>query len=166
MRRFGLLSLLLALLAFLPLSFAQGGLTEAERKEFFERYVRYLTPAEAKRWVETQGVSFLYVGEKELCPGLGESLRGKQVKVYAGTRTQSLPWLDRAGVRYALFRMPGELLAQDAVLIAKEAYILGAERDSKGKPTGRYVLVTYKEAANVLYRIFEAYEAFAKEVKR
>jgi hypothetical protein len=149
-------------------AFAQsgGGEVERQRREFLNRYVRYLNAEEARKWVASQGTSVLYVGEREMFPGLGASLKGKQVKVYASEGVRTIPWLDRAGVRYVLFQMPGRVLADSGVLVAPENYLLGPEVDKQGKPTGRFTLVTYKEAANVIYRTLVVYEAFAKEVIR
>ncbi len=144
----------------------QGGQAEAQRAEFLRKYVRQLTAQEARKWVASQGTHFLYVGKDEMFPGLGEALRGKEVKVYGEETTATVPWLDRSGVRYTLYRMPGRLTVQGSVLVALESYVLGPERDAKGRPTGKFTLITYKEVANVLYRVFSAYEAFAKEVSK
>jgi hypothetical protein len=150
------------------LTFAQGdgGEVERQRREFLNRYVRYLNAEEARKWVASQGTSVLYLGEREMFPGLGASLKGKEVKIYASEGVRTIPWLDRAGVKYALFQMPGKVLADNGILIAPENYLLGPEMDKQGKPTGRFTLVTYKEAANVIYRTLVVYEAFAKGVIR
>jgi len=149
-------------------AFAQGngGDVERQRQEFLNRYVRYLSAEEARKWVASQGTSVLYVGEREMFPGLGASLKGKQVKIYASEGVRTIPWLDKAGVKYVLFQMPGKVLADSGILIAPENYLLGPETDKQGKPTGRFTLVTYKEAANVIYRTLVVYEAFAKGVIR
>ncbi len=149
-------------------AFAQGneGEVEKQRREFLNRYVRYLNAEEARKWVASQGTSILYVGEREMFPGLGASLKGKQVKIYASEGVRTIPWLDKAGVKYVLFEMPGKLTVDSGVLIAPENYLLGPEIDKEGKPTGRFTLVTYKEAANVIYRTLVVYEAFAKAVIR
>ncbi len=149
-------------------AFAQGdgGEVERRRREFLDRYVRHLDAEEARKWVTSQGTSVLYLGEREMFPGLGASLKGKQVKIYVSEGVRAVPWLDRAGVKYALFQMPGKVLADSGVLIAPENYLLGPEMDKRGKPTGRFTLVTYKEAATVIYRTLVVYEAFAKGVIR
>lgn len=150
------------------LAFAQdnGGEVEKQRQEFLNRYVRYLNAEEARKWVASQGTSVLYVGEREMFSGLGASLKGKQVKIYASEGVRAIPWLDKAEVKYVLFQMPGKVLANNGILIAPENYLLGPEMDKQGKPTGRFTLVTYKEAANVIYRTLAVYEAFAKGVIR
>jgi len=149
-------------------AFAQGNEVEVEkqRQEFLNRYVRYLSAEEARKWVASQGTSVLYLGEREMFPGLGASLKGKQVKIYASEGVRAIPWLEKAGVKYVLFQMPGKVLADNGILIAPENYLLGPETDKQGKPTGRFTLVTYKEAANVIYRTLVVYEAFAKGVIR
>jgi hypothetical protein len=165
-RLFAVVALLGALSGHPVFAQSDGREVERQRREFLNRYVRYLNAEEARKWVASQGTSVLYVGEREMFPGLGASLKGKQVKVYASEGVRTIPWLDRAGVRYVLFQMPGRVLAASGVLIAPENYLLGPETDKQGKPTGRFTLVTYKEAANVIYRTLVVYEAFAKEVIR
>jgi hypothetical protein len=165
-RLFAVVALLGALFGHPAFAQGGGGDLERQRQEFLNRYVRYLSAEEARKWVASQGTSVLYLGEREMFPGLGASLKGKQVKVYASEGVRTIPWLDRVGVRYVLFQMPGRVLAESGVLIAPENYLLGPETDKEGRPTGRFTLVTYKEAANVIYRTLVVYEAFAKGVIR
>lgn len=132
------------------------------KEEYLKAYVQSLTPEEAARWVRTQGKNFIYVGANELFPGLGPLLKGRDLKVYVGEGVQTIAWLDRAGVRYTLFRFPGNLASNEGVLVALDGYVLGVDRERKG----RYLLVKQKDVANVLYRMFTAYEAFAKVVVR
>jgi hypothetical protein len=165
-RLFALVALLGALSGHPAFAQGDGGEVERQRQEFLNRYVRHLNAEEARKWVASQGTSVLYLGEREMFSGLGASLKGKQVKVYASEGVRAIPWLDKAGVKYVLFQMPGKVLADNGVLIAPENYLLGPETDKQGKPTGRFTLVTYKEAANVIYRTLVVYEAFAKGVIR
>lgn len=128
-----------------------------DKEAYMKAYISYPTEKEALRWVETQGRNFIYVGKEELFPGLAKALKGKGLKVYVDAKTKSLPWLDKAGVRYTLVTMPGEMAGGGkGVLIAPDAYVLGWNAEEK-----RFVLVTAKEVANILYRMFTVYEAFA-----
>lgn len=131
------------------------------KEEFVKAYVRYLSQEEASRWVKTQGKNFVYIGSKELFPGLGALLKGREVKVFVGEGVREIPWLEKAGVRYSLVSFPGQMFGEDGLLLALEGYLLGREKE---KPQ-RLVLVPHKEVAGVLYRMFSAYEAFGKVVK-
>lgn len=157
-----------ALWAFLALGlcFPQGGWVSAQqtppktKEEYLKTYVQSLSPEEAARWVKSQGANFIYIGTDELFPGLGPLLKGRSLKVYVGEGTQGVPWLDRAGVRYTLVQFPGKLSSEEGVLVALDGYVLGVDREKKG----RYSLVKHKDVANILYRMFTVYEAFAKVV--
>ena len=143
---------------FLALGFAQGGdIPPKDREAYIKAYVSYPTEKEALRWVETQGKDFIYVGKDELFSGLGKALKGKKVKVYVDQGVRSIPWLEKAGVRYTLVVMPGEMTKEGrGVLVALNGYVLGWDKEGK-----RFVLVTQKDVANILHRMFNAYEAFA-----
>lgn len=144
---------------FLSLAWGQGvTLPAVSAEEYMKRYVSYPNPTEAQRWVKTQGKSFLYVGTKELFPGLGQALRGKTVRVYAPRGTRTISWLDRASVSYTLVVMPGEMAGDQGVLLSLEGYMMGLDSN------GRVMLLTNKEVVAVVARIFQVYEPFAKEV--
>lgn len=154
-------SVVLVSALFVSGAWAQG-VPPRTAEEYLKAYVQSLTPQEAARWVSTQGNNFIYVGANELFPGLGPLLRGRDLKVYVGEETQTVAWLDRAGVRYTLFRFPGTLASNEGLLVALDGYVLGVDREQRG----RFVLVKHKEVANILYRMFAAYEAFARRVVR
>lgn len=67
------------------------------KEEFVKAYVRYLSQEEASRWVKTQGKNFVYIGSKELFPGLGALLKGREVKVFVGEGVREIPWLEKSG---------------------------------------------------------------------
>jgi hypothetical protein len=152
--------LLLALGLFVfSLALAERTPTSRELAEAGYREIR--RSEEVLRYVSSQGTSILYLGTRELVPGLGGALKGKQVTVIVPETVKAVPWMDRAGVRYTLRTLPGNGDFSESLLVARQAYLLSY--DSKRK---LWVLLENKEAAEAVARILDFYLEMAEAVKR
>ena len=118
-------------------------------------------PEEVLRYVSSQGTSILYLGTRELVPGLGGALKGKQVTVIVPENVKAVPWMDRAGVRYTLKSLPGNNDFSEPLLLARQAYLLSY--DSKRK---LWILLENKEAAEAVGRILDFYLEMAEVLKK
>ncbi len=152
------LLLVLSLFA-LPLTFAEKAPTPQELAEAGYREIK--RPEEVLRYVSSQGTSILYLGTRELVPGLGGALKGKQVTVIVPETVKAVPWMDKAGVRYVLKTLPGNNDFSESLLLARQAYLLSY--DSKRK---LWILLENKEAAQAVARILDFYLEMAEVVKK
>lgn len=141
------------------LALAQKTPTPGELAEAGYREIK--KPEEVLRYVSSQGTSVLYLGTRELVPGLGGALKGKQVTVVVPETVRSVPWMDKAGVRYVLKRLPGDNDFSESLLVARRSYLLSY--DSKRK---LWILLENKEAAEAVGRILDFYLEMAEVVKQ
>jgi hypothetical protein len=143
----------------LSLAFAQKTPTPQELAKAGYRELK--SPEEVLRYVSSQGTSILYLGTRELVPGLGGALKGKQVTVVVPESVKAVPWMDKAGVRYVLKTLPGNNDFSESLLVARQAYLLSY--DSKRK---LWILLENKEAAEAVARILDFYLEMAEVVKQ
>ncbi len=140
-------------------AFAQTAPTPQELARAGYREIK--RPEEVLRYVSSQGTTILYLGTRELVPGLGGALKGKQVTVVVPETVKAIPWMDRAGVRYALKTLPGNEDFSEPLLLARQAYLLSYD------PKRRlWILLENKEAAEAVGRILDFYLEMAETLKK
>jgi hypothetical protein len=141
------------------LALAEKAPTSRELAEAGYREIK--RPEEVLRYVSSQGTSILYLGTRELVPGLGGALKGKRVTVVVPETVKAVPWMDKAGVRYVLKTLPGNNDFSESLLVARQGYLLSY--DSKRK---LWILLENKEAAEAVGRILDFYLEMAEVVKQ
>jgi hypothetical protein len=152
--------LLFALGLFVPFfAFAQTTPTPQELARAGYREIK--RPEEVLRYVSSQGTNILYLGTRELVPGLGGALKGKQVTVVVPETVKAVPWMDKAGVRYLLRTFPGDNDFSEPLLLARQAYILSYDYRRR-----LWILLENKEAAEAVGRILDFYLEMAEVLKK